>query len=104
MSGVDSTLYIGGQAGIAADGTVPNDAETQARLGWRNLEAQPRAAGMGIENLVKTTTIVRNEADIPAARSGRAAVLGTHKPANTLIVGGLSNPAWKVVVEGIAVA
>jgi enamine deaminase RidA (YjgF/YER057c/UK114 family) len=98
------TVYISGQVGIAADGTVPADAETQAKLAWRNLEAQLRAAGMGIENLVKTTTIVRNEADIPAVRSGRAAVLGSHKPASTLIVAGLANPAWRVEVEAIAVA
>jgi enamine deaminase RidA (YjgF/YER057c/UK114 family) len=37
-------------------------------------------------------------------RAGREAVLGAHKPASTLIVGGLSNPAWKVEVEAIAVA
>ena len=59
---------------------------------------------MDIKNLVKITTIVRNEADIPAVRTGRAAVLGSHKPASTLIVGGLSNAAWKVEVEAIAVA
>jgi enamine deaminase RidA (YjgF/YER057c/UK114 family) len=37
-------------------------------------------------------------------RAGRAAVLGRHRPASTLIIGGLANPAWKVEVEGIAVA
>jgi hypothetical protein len=34
----------------------------------------------------------------------QTAALGAHRPASTLIVGGLSNPAWKVEVEGIAVA
>ncbi len=53
---------------------------------------------------MKITTIVRNPGDIPAVRAGRAAALGAHRPASTLIVGGLSNPAWKVEVEGIAVA
>ena len=104
VTGATRTVYISGQVGIAADGTVPNDAETQAKLAWRNLEAQLRAAGMGTENLVKVTTIVPNEADIPAVRSGRTAVLGTHKPASTLIVAGLANPTWKIEVEGIAVA
>jgi hypothetical protein len=61
----------------------------------RNLQAQLRAAGMDIGNPVKITTIVRNEADIPAVRAGRAAVLGSHKPASTL---------EKVEVEPIAVA
>ena len=98
------TFYISGQVGIAADGSVPDDAEAQCALAWRNLQAQLRAAGMEIENLVKITTIVRDPADVAKVRAGRAAVLGTHKPASTLVVGGLSNPAWKVEVEGIAVA
>ena len=65
---------------------------------------QLRAAGMEIENLVKITTIVRAPADVAKVRAGRASVLGTHRAAGTLIIGGLSNPAWKVEVEGIAVA
>ena len=104
VTGASRTLYLSGQVGIAADGGVPEDAEAQSTLAWRNLQSQLRAAGMEIENLVKITTIVRNPNDIPAVRSGRAAVLGAHKAASTLIVGGLSNPAWKVEVEGIAVA
>ena len=59
---------------------------------------------MEIENLVKTTTIVPNPADIASVRAGRTAVMGAHRPASTLIIGGLANPAWKVEVEGIAVA
>ena len=104
VTGVSRTLYLSGQVGIASDGSVPEDAEAQCALAWRNLQVLLRAAGMQIENLVKITTIVRNPSDIPVVRSGRAAVLGAHKPASTLIVGGLSNPAWKVEVEGIAVA
>lgn len=104
VTGATRTLFISGQVGVATDGSIPDDAEAQCALAWRNLQAQLRAAGMDIGNLVKITTIVPNRADIPAIRAGRAAVLGDHKPASTLIVGGLSNPAWKVEVEGIAVA
>ena len=104
VTGSTRTLYISGQVGIAADGNIPADAEAQCALAWRNLQAQLQAAGMAISNLVKITTIVPDPADIPAIRVGRAAVLGTHKPASTLVVGGLSNPAWKVEVEAIAVA
>ena len=86
------TLYTSGQVDIAADGSVPDDAEAQCALAWRNLEAQLRDSGMEIENLVKITTIARDPADVAKVRAGRAAVLGTHKPASTLIVGGLSNP------------
>ena len=102
--GATRTLYLSGQVGVAADGSIPEDCAAQTALAWRNLQAQLRAAGMEIENLVKITTIVRNPDDVAAVRAGRAAVLGSHRPASTLIVAGLSNPAWKVEVEGIAVA
>jgi 2-iminobutanoate/2-iminopropanoate deaminase len=104
VTGATRTLYLSGQVGVAADGSIPEDATAQSALAWRNLEAQLRAAGMGIENLVKITTIVCDQGDVAAVRAGRATVLGEHRPASTLIVGGLSNPAWKVEVEGIAVA
>ena len=104
VTGASHMLYLSGQVGIASDGSVPEDAEAQCALAWRNLQAQLRAAGMDIENLVKITTIVCNQADAAAVRAGRATVLGSHRPASTLIIGGLSNPAWKVEVEAIAVA
>ena len=104
VTGASRTLYLSGQVGIAADGSIPADAGAQSALAWRNLQAQLRAAGMEIVNLVKTTTIVCDPADIASVRTGREAVLGTHRPASTLIIGGLANPAWKVEVEGVAVA
>lgn len=104
MTGASRTLYLSGQVGIATDGSIPDSAEAQSALVWRNLQAQLRAAGMEIENLVKITTIVCNPADIASVRAGRTAVLGAHRPASTLIIGGLADPAWKVEVEGIAVA
>ena len=104
VTGASRMLYVSGQVGVAADGSIPENAEAQSALAWRNLQTQLLAAGMGIENLVKITTIVCNPADIAAVRAGRASVLGEHRPASTLIVGGLANAAWKVEVEGIAVA
>ena len=83
VTGASRTLYLSGQVGIAADGSIPTDAGAQSALAWRNLQAQLRAAGMEIENLVKTTTIVCNPADIASVRAGREAVLGTHRPAST---------------------
>jgi 2-iminobutanoate/2-iminopropanoate deaminase len=60
--------------------------------------------GMTLDNLVKITTILPNHGDLAATREGRCKVLGDRKPASTLIVGGLANPARKIEVEGIAVA
>jgi 2-iminobutanoate/2-iminopropanoate deaminase len=101
VTGATRTLYISGQVGQRMDGT---DIVEQRRLAWQNLEAQLEAAGMTLDNLVKITTILPNHGDLAAAREGRSAVLGDRRPASTLIVGGLANPAWKIEVEGIAVA
>lgn len=98
------TLYISGQVGQKMDGTIPTDFDQQSRLAWQNLEAQLKAAGMTLDNLVKITIILPNHADVAAAREARSAVLGDRRPASTLIVGGLANPAWRIEVEGIAVA
>jgi enamine deaminase RidA (YjgF/YER057c/UK114 family) len=93
------TLCISGQVGIA-----PGRRRGAMHVGVADLQAQLRAAGMEIGNLVKITTIVRDPIDVAKVRPGRAAVLGTHRAAGTLIIGGLSNPTWKVEVKGIAAA
>jgi 2-iminobutanoate/2-iminopropanoate deaminase len=73
-------------------------------LRGKNLEAQLKAAGMTLDNLVKITVILPNPGDVAAAREARSKALGYRKPASTLIVGGLANPAWKIEIEGIDVA
>jgi enamine deaminase RidA (YjgF/YER057c/UK114 family) len=104
VTGATRTLYISGQVGAEIDGTVPADVLAQARLAWASLIAQLAAAGMGLDHIVKLTTIIPDPADIPASRSARADILGERRPASTLIVGGLANPAWKIEIEAIAVA
>jgi 2-iminobutanoate/2-iminopropanoate deaminase len=104
VSGAARTLYISGQIGQRIDGAIPDDIVEQSRLAWQNLEAQLKAAGMSFDNLVKVTTILPNPGDVAAARKARSKALGDRKPASTLIVGGLANPAWKIEIEGIAVA
>jgi 2-iminobutanoate/2-iminopropanoate deaminase len=89
VSGASRTLYISGQIGQRMDGTITDDIVEQSRLAWQNLEAQLKAAGMTLDNLVKITTILPNQGDLAAAREVRSKVLGDRKPASTLIVGGL---------------
>ena len=63
VSGATRTLYISGQVGQRMDGTIPDDIVEQSRLAWQNLEAQLKAAGMTLDNLVKITTILPNHGD-----------------------------------------
>jgi 2-iminobutanoate/2-iminopropanoate deaminase len=104
VSAVTRTLYISGQVGQRRDGTIADNIVEQSRVAWQNLEAQLKAAGMSLDNLVKVTTILPSRGDVAAAREARSKALGDRKPASTLIVGGLANPAWKIEVEGVAVA
>jgi len=92
VSGATRMLYISGQVGQRMDGTFPDDIVEQSRLAWQNLEAQLKAAGMTLDNLVKITTILPNRGDLVAAREVRSKVLGARKPASTLIVGGARQP------------
>jgi 2-iminobutanoate/2-iminopropanoate deaminase len=104
VTGGTRTLFISGQLGIEADGTTPTDMTEQARLAWRNLEAQLKAVGMGFDNLVKVTMIIPDPSDIPASRPARAEALGDRRPASTIIVAGLTSPDWKIEIEAIAYA
>lgn len=55
LTGASRTLYVSGQIPVTGDGNVPSEFEAQARLCWRNIEAQLRAADMTLDNLVKAT-------------------------------------------------
>lgn len=48
-------LLISGQIGAKPNGEVPADPLEQARLIWRNIDAQLRAAGMAKADLAKVT-------------------------------------------------
>ena len=104
VAGGTRMLFISGQVGVEADGTMPTGMTEQARIAWRNLDAQLKAASMGLDNLVKVTMIIPDPADIPASRPVRAEALGDRRSASMVIVAGLANPAWKIEIEGIACA
>jgi 2-iminobutanoate/2-iminopropanoate deaminase len=53
---------------------------------------------------LRSLSFCRTPGDVAVAREARSKVLGYRKPASTLIVGGLAKPAWKIEIEGIAVA
>jgi 2-iminobutanoate/2-iminopropanoate deaminase len=104
ITGATRTVYISGQVGIDTAGKIPDDIAGQSKLVWANLQAQLRAAGMTLDNVVKITTILTDLGNMMEARRIRSEVMGDRRPASTLIVGGLANPAWKVEVEAIACA
>lgn len=97
-------LYISGQLGMGTDGTTPSTIAEQSGLAWRNVAAQLSEACMGFDKLVKVTVIIPDAAEILASRPARAEAWGDRRPASTLIVASLANPAWKIEIDAIACA
>ena len=98
------TLYISGQVPISPDGTVPDDFRDQARQAWANVEAQLRAANMGLDNIVKHTTFLADRAYRAENSLVRKEVLGQREPALTVIVCDIFDENWLLEIEAIAVA
>jgi enamine deaminase RidA (YjgF/YER057c/UK114 family) len=96
-------LHISGQIGVSPDGKTAKGAAAQAEQAWANIANLLKAAGMGMNDLVKITTFICNAADIPAARAARDKYIAGAQPASTLIVvAGLANKDWLIEIEAVA--
>ena len=104
VTGATRTLHVSGQIPQAADGTVPSAFADQCRLAWTNLEAQLRAAGMTLDDLVKVTTFLADRRFAAENRAVRQAVLGGRTPALTVIITGIFDETWLIEIEGVAMA
>jgi enamine deaminase RidA (YjgF/YER057c/UK114 family) len=97
------TLYISGQTGVNADGSIPDSPAEQADIAWQNLIEILIAADMGVENIVKVTVLVTDAADNAIAREKRTQYAGDYKGTSTfMVVAGLANPKLKFEIEAIA--
>ena len=103
--GETRTLYIAGQIGADAAGTVAKDFETQARQAWINLIGVLTAADMKLSDLIKITAFLTDPADYSTFGTLRTELLAGNKPTSTLlIVSALARPEWKFEIEGVAIA
>jgi len=99
----DSVVFVSGQVGITADGTVLEGIEAQAAQAVANLNAVLDAAGMTAADLAKLTIYLTDPADVGPFMGAMAGTLPATPPATTmLIVQGLADPALRVEIEGIA--
>lgn len=95
-------LFVSGQIPVGADGTVPETFVDQCRLVWRNVEAQLRAGGFGLADIVKVTTFLSDRAYAAENSVIRQEVLAGLTPALTIIIAGIYDPAWLLEIEVIA--
>jgi enamine deaminase RidA (YjgF/YER057c/UK114 family) len=102
VAGHTRMLFVSGQIPVGADGTVPEGFESQCRLAWRNVEAQLKAAGMTLDNLVMHRTYLADRRYIPVNRSVRSEVLGNRETALTVVIAGIFDEAWLLEIEAVA--
>lgn len=77
-------LYTSGTPGLAADGSLPPDFDTQARLAWTHIIAMLNAVGMDVGDIVKLTQSMTRRSDLDAYRAIRNEHLGDARPASML--------------------
>lgn len=103
VSNPSRLLFISGQVGNRPDGSVPEDPVEQFEVALQNVLANVRAAGLGVESLMKLTTYVVGELDPAGRRAVLDRHLGAHVSCSTLVfVSALASPAYKVEVDGWA--
>jgi len=103
VTGHTRMLFVSGQIPVALDGAVPEGFEAQCRLAWRNVEAQLKAAGMTLDNLVMHRTYLADRRYTAPNRAVRSEVLGIRETALTVVIAGIFDEAWLLEIEAVAV-
>jgi enamine deaminase RidA (YjgF/YER057c/UK114 family) len=99
------TLYISGQVARDEAGKLvgEGDVVAQYRQVWHNVGLALAAVGLRHEHLVKTTTYVVGEANIPPIRAVRKELAPAKAPTSTmLVVPALAIPGALVEIEALA--
>ena len=104
VTGASRLLFISGQIPADAEGHVPDDFESQARLAWKNVIAQLRAAGMTLDNLVQVRIFLSDRKYTAAYRKVRIEVLEGREVGLTTIITGIFDEKWLLEIEAVAAA
>ena len=102
VSQVSRTVYVSGQIPVRPDGSVPESFTEQAEQAWANVEAQLKAAGMDLGNIVKHTTFLAERRYRVQNSQVRRKVLGDMEPALTVVITGIFDEAWLLEIEAVA--
>lgn len=98
-------LFISGQIGIKADGSVPADPIEQLDIAMTYVMANIEAAGLGVDSLTKVTTYAVGELDPAGRRAVLDKHLGAHVSCSTFVfVAALARPDFLVEVDAWAAA
>ena len=100
----NQTLYIAGQDGRNADGSLPKDFQQEVSQSLRNVQGVLRAAGMDFGNAVWMNIDVTNAQDIAAMNDVYWKSIGDNPPARTVLVVGALPNGENIEINCIAVS
>jgi enamine deaminase RidA (YjgF/YER057c/UK114 family) len=103
---VGSQIFVSGTTATDAEGQIvgPGDPYAQAAQALRNIEAALRAAGGGLENVVRTRMFVTHIDHWPEIGRAHAEVFANIRPATSMVeVSRLIDPRMLVEIEADAV-
>lgn len=93
-------VFVSGTTGYDyATMTLPEGVVDQCERAFANIEAALREAGATMDDVVRVTYIVPDRADWPACWPVTRRWLGRARPAATLLVAALMEPAMKIEIQ-----
>jgi enamine deaminase RidA (YjgF/YER057c/UK114 family) len=100
----NQTLYVSGQNGRLADGSLPKDFQREAGQSLSNAQAVLRAAGMDFGNVVWMNIYVTEAQDIGPMNDVYWKAIGQTPPARTVLVVGALPNGERIEINCIAVS
>lgn len=95
-------VFVSGQIGIEADGTVPARFERQVELALDALENVLLGTGTTLAGVLKTTVVLVDREDFGAMNDLYAVRFAARPPARTTLVAGLALPGLLFEIDAIA--
>jgi len=96
-------VFVSGTAPVFADGSCPDSAEAQARRCFEIIAGALAGLGAELSDVVRTRMYLLDPADAERVGAVHAEVLGSVRPAATMVVvAALIDPRWRVEIEAEA--
>jgi 2-iminobutanoate/2-iminopropanoate deaminase len=103
VQGGSELVFVSGQVGMRADGSIPESFGEQVEVTLENLRTCLAAHGLGLDAVVKLGVFVVPGQDFQALRAARERHFGAHRPTSTSVyVPQLASPRFLVEIEAIA--
>lgn len=103
IDGPKRLVYLAGQVGARADGSLGEDIGEQTRIAMDNVKSVLAAAGMDFSNIVKSTIYLVDQDDYEGFVTAGGPLLPSPPAATTLLyVKALAAPALRIEIDVVA--